>query len=827
MCSDLTGMDIANASLLDEATAGAEAMAMCFNVNKKSKAPFFVANNVHEQTLEVIKTRANALGIEVIVDDPMTYDFGSNKVTGALLQYPATDGTLQDYRNVTEAIHDNGGLVACATDLLALTVLTPPGEWGADIAFGSAQRFGVPMGNGGPHAAFLTCRKKYQRSIPGRIIGVSVDSQGNPALRMALQTREQHIRREKATSNICTAQALLANIAAHYAVYHGPEGLKDIGQRVHNLTEILRQSLVQHEFDVQDGEVFDTLKINLGNSNEADAVMARATVLGMNFRRYSPESICVSLDETVELQDLLDIGHAFTGNNVFIDEADLASPAPLSETFARTSDFLTHDIFNKYHSETEMLRYLKYLEDKDVALNTSMIALGSCTMKLNATAEMIPVTWPEFGNVHPFQPAEQLSGYEAMYRELSAQLCDITGFAGMSLQPNSGAQGEFAGLMTIASYHKANGDDDRTICLIPTAAHGTNPASAQMAGMKTVIVKCDKDGNTDMDDLRAKCEKYSDKLAAFMITYPSTHGVFEEHIKDMIDLIHQHGGQVYMDGANMNAQCGITSPGAIGADVCHLNLHKTFCIPHGGGGPGMGPIGVAEHLIPYLPSHPLAGERGPSDVTGPVNATPYGSASILPISYVYISMMGAEGIKKASEMAIVNANYMRARLADHYPVLYLNDKGACAHEFILDMRPFDKVSGIAAEDVAKRLADYGFHAPTMSFPVANTLMIEPTESEPKDELDRFCDAMIQIRKEIEEIEDGLYPKDNNVLVNAPHTLTQLTNDEWDKPYSREKAGYPVDYLRIRPKKWPTVGRVDNVYGDRNLVVRRSNDDVTF
>ncbi|ORX89094.1 glycine dehydrogenase [Basidiobolus meristosporus CBS 931.73] len=775
---------IANASLLDEGTAAGEAM----------KKTFFVDENCHPQTIEVMKTRAEGFGIN-------TFDFEAAKN-----EYPANDGIVIDYKEFTDRIHGLGGQVVCATDLLALTMLKPPGEFGADIVLGNSQRFGVPLGYGGPHAAFFACTKDNARRMPGRIVGVSKDAAGKKALRLALQTREQHIRREKATSNICTAQALLANMAAMYAVYHGPEGVKQIAQRIHNFTSIL--SAGNETF-------FDTLTIKVNGGSEG--VIKKALDNGINLRRIDEAT-------TVTRKDLEDLLTVFSADGPVPDVAVLAAEAGVSEgkpaqnfpsSLARTSKYLEHDIFNKYHSETDMLRYIHHLQSKDLSLTHSMIPLGSCTMKLNATTEMIPVTWPEFGSIHPFAPADQVEGYKIMLDELAEDLAVVTGFDEVSLQPNSGAQGEYAGLRTIKAYHESRGEGQRDVCLIPISAHGTNPASAAMAGMKVVIVNCKPNGNLDLDDLKAKAEKHKEKLAAVMVTYPSTFGVFEDGIKDLCEIIHTNGGQVYMDGANMNAQIGICSPGDIGADVCHLNLHKTFCIPHGGGGPGMGPIGVKSHLAPFLPGHPLV-KTGGDKAIGPISAAPFGSSSILPISWAYVKLMGAKGITEATHQAILNANYMRSRLENHYKVLYTNENGMCAHEFILDIRPFGETAGIEAIDVAKRLQDYGFHSPTMSWPVANTLMIEPTESESKAELDRFCDAMISIREEIRAVEEGKQPKVDNVLKNSPHPLDRLMANEWTHPYSREQAAYPKAWLKER-KFWPTVSRIDDAYGDRNLI----------
>lgn len=818
MVIDLTGLEIANASLLDEATAAAESMHMSYAVKgKETVDAFFVSEECFPQTIDVIRTRALPLGIEVIVGDHRTFDF-STRVFGAVVQYPAGDGAVYDYREFIERAHAAGAIVTVAADLLSLTMLTPPGEFGADIAVGSTQRFGVPLGYGGPHAAYIATRDAYKRQMPGRIIGVSVDSNGNPALRMALQTREQHIRREKATSNICTAQVLLAVIASMYGVYHGPVGLRGIAERIHALTAILATGLRRLGHTVIHPHFFDTLRVGVANGMDADRVMTLAAERRINLRRIDDRTVGLSLDQTVAHDDVADLLDVFNGGEEYdVSFEDLQNETVIGypEPFERTSAYMTHPIFNRHHSETEMLRYMKSLEDKDIALNFSMIPLGSCTMKLNATSEMIPVTWPEVGMIHPFAPIDQTEGYRMMFRQLEEALAEITRFAKVSLQPNAGSQGEYAGLLVIRQYHQSRGEGNRDVCLIPQSAHGTNPASAVMAGMRVVVVKTDVDGNIDMEDLRAKAQEHSANLAALMVTYPSTHGVFEESIRDVCRTIHEHGGQVYMDGANMNAQVGLTSPGEIGADVCHLNLHKTFCIPHGGGGPGMGPIGVAEHLVPFLPTHPLVVVGGNEGI-GAVSAAPYGSSSILPISWVYIFLLGSTGLTRATEVAILNANYIARRLEAHYPILYKGKNGTIAHECILDLRPLKGASGVEVEDVAKRLIDYGFHAPTVSFPVAGTLMVEPTESESKDELDRFCDAMIAIREEIREIELGIADRENNVLKNAPHTAAVVTSDEWDRPYARSKAAYPANWLRGR-KFWPTVGRVNNAAGDRHLV----------
>jgi glycine dehydrogenase len=815
MVSDLTGLEIANASMLDEGTAAAEAMTLCKRAQKRASTAnvFFVADACHPQTVDVIRTRAEPVGYEVVVGDPATYDF-AQETFGVLLQYPDTNGDIIDYADFCRRAHEAGALVVVATDLLALTLLTPPGEWGADIAVGNSQRFGVPLGYGGPHAAFMATTEAHKRLLPGRLVGVSHDSAGEPAMRLALQTREQHIRRDRATSNICTAQVLLAIMASMYAVYHGPDGLRTIAQRTRLVTLMLRDALVNLGYMVNQGEVFDTLKISGGPHNRAELIDAAAEQR-INLRSFDDGAVGVALDEAVTLEELRSLLTVFgvadpVGVEELADGIELGYPAP----FQRSSDYLTHPVFNSYHSETEMLRYITKLQSRDLSLAFSMIPLGSCTMKLNATTEMLPVTWPEFARIHPFAPLEQTVGYRKMFERLERDLAEITGFAAVSLQPNAGSQGEYAGLLVIRAYHHANGDDHRNICLIPSSAHGTNPASAVMAGMEVVVVKCDDHGNIDLDDLTAKADEYSDTLAAIMVTYPSTHGVFEEGIVQVCETIHRHGGQVYMDGANMNAQVGLTSPGAIGADVCHLNLHKTFCIPHGGGGPGMGPIGVAAHLAPYLPGHGVMADVGGDQHAGAVSAAPWGSPSILPISYAYIAMMGEEGLTDATKIAILNANYVAKRLEPYYPVLYKGANDFVAHECILDTRPLKEFA--EAEDIAKRLMDYGFHAPTMSFPVPGTLMIEPTESESKEELDRFCDAMIAIRAEIQAVADGEIDPENNPLRHAPHTAYVVTSDAWDRPYSREVAAFPAPWVKEN-KFWPAVGRIDNVYGDRNLV----------
>jgi len=814
MVSDLTGLEIANASMLDEATAAAEAMTFCQRLAKSKSSVFFVARDCHPQTIEVVKTRAEPLGIEVVVGDPRR-DLAGFDCFGVLLQYPGTHGDLIDYRAVTDAAHAQGALVVAAADLLALTLLTPPGEFGADVAVGTTQRFGVPMGFGGPHAGYFATRDEFKRTMPGRLVGVSVDSHGRPALRLAMQTREQHIRREKATSNICTAQALLAIIAGLYASYHGPEGLTAIARRVHRLTTTLAEGLRRLGYSVPTENFFDTVTVDVDTANHANVLHAQARARGINLRAAGDTRIGISLDETTTSADVQALWSLFALGKVtpgFAEiEAQTADAIP--SQLARESAFLTHPVFQLYRSETEMLRYLRRLADKDLALDRTMIPLGSCTMKLNATTEMIPVTWPEFGKLHPFAPAEQTAGYRELTQELEAMLCAITGYDAVSLQPNAGSQGEYAGLLAIRAYHASRGESQRDVCLIPSSAHGTNPASAQMANMKVVVVACDEVGNVDVDDLKAKAEQHSDKLAAIMITYPSTHGVFEERVREICEVVHAHGGQVYIDGANMNALVGLAQPGGFGGDVSHLNLHKTFCIPHGGGGPGVGPIGVKAHLAPFLPGH----KEGSLVGGGAVSAAPYGSASILPITWTYIALMGAAGLKRATEVAILNANYIATKLAPHYPILYTGPNDRVAHECIVDVRPLKDSTGISVEDIAKRLIDFGFHAPTMSFPVAGTLMIEPTESESKAELDRFIEAMVTIREEIHAVEEARSDANDNPLKHAPHTAASLTG-EWNHAYSREQAVFPRGVERDHAAKyWPPVGRVDNVYGDRNLV----------
>ncbi len=819
MVMDLTAMDIANASLLDEGTAAAEAMHMFAGLRKREKKnanTFFVDANTFPQTLDILKTRATSIGINLVIGDINTVDITDEDLYGMLYQYPAGDGSASDFRALIESAHESNVLVACAADLMSLTLLTPPGEMGADAVVGTTQRFGVPMGYGGPHAAYFATREDYKRQIPGRIIGVSQDSHGNKAYRMALQTREQHIRREKATSNICTAQVLLGVMAGMYGVYHGPEGLKNIASKMHGMAKLVEAGLLSMGFEQTNTVYFDTLKVSGGDGAGIKELAEKA---GMNFRYFDDGSIGIAVDETTNLdnvKDILDVFAASKGTENSFD-ADAAADniaVTLPDALARTSAYMEHPVFNEYHAEHEMLRYIKRLENKDLSLVHSMISLGSCTMKLNATAEMIPVTWPELGGMHPFAPIEQAAGYQEMFKDLVDWLSEITGFTDVSLQPNSGAQGEYAGLKVIKAYHESRGDHHRDVALIPSSAHGTNPASAVMAGMKVVITQCDEKGNIDIADLKEKAEQYKDNLASLLVTYPSTHGVFEEGIKEICQIIHDNGGQVYMDGANMNAQVGLTSPGIIGADVCHLNLHKTFCIPHGGGGPGMGPIGVAEHLAPFLPGSPVIDMGGSQAITA-ISAAPWGSASILTISYAYIAMMGPDGLTNATKMAILNANYIKSRLETGFPILYTGTNGRCAHEMIVDCRAF-KEYHVEAEDIAKRLMDYGYHAPTLSFPVAGTLMIEPTESETKVELDRFCDTLLQIRAEIQEVADGKAEEGNNVLNNAPHTANVVVSDSWEYPYSREKAAYPLEGLRTN-KFWPAVGRIDSAFGDRHLV----------
>ncbi|MDX2097694.1 MAG: aminomethyl-transferring glycine dehydrogenase [Leptolyngbyaceae cyanobacterium bins.59] len=813
MVMDLTGLEIANASLLDEGTAAAEAMTMSYGLTKTHSKTFWVSEACLPQTIEVIRTRAIPLGINVIVGDHRTFQF-EESVFGVLLQYPTGDGVIFDYQDFINRAHAAGALVTVAADLLSLTLLKPPGEFGADIAVGTTQRFGVPLGYGGPHAAYFATRETYKRQLPGRLVGVSKDVHGHVALRLALQTREQHIRRDKATSNICTAQVLLAVIASMYAVYHGPQGLTQIGARVHHQTTLLAAGLKQLGYSVGPDAFFDTLTVSLPKGN-ATEILSRAVARGINLRQIGEGAIGLSLDETTSEQDLVNLLEVFAEGSLTFKLESLQATSPVPDALKRTSPFLTHPVFNTYHSETELLRYIHRLQAKDLSLTTAMIPLGSCTMKLNATSEMIPITWPEFGQIHPFAPLEQTRGYQILFKNLETWLSEITGFAGISLQPNAGSQGEYAGLLVIRQYHESRGESHRTVCLIPQSAHGTNPASAVMAGMQVIPVACDDQGNIDVSDLKAKAEAHQHNLSALMVTYPSTHGVFEEAIQEICAIVHQYGGQVYMDGANMNAQVGLCRPGDIGADVCHLNLHKTFCIPHGGGGPGMGPIGVQSHLVPFLPGHSLV-KVGGEKAVGAVSAAPWGSGSILPISWMYIALMGPDGLTRATEVAILNANYIAKRLEGHYSVLYKGQNGWVAHECILDLRQFKKTAGIEVDDIAKRLIDYGFHPPTVSWPVPGTIMVEPTESESKQELDRFCDALIAIREEIRAIESGQVDPQDNLLKRAPHTPADLMADEWNHPYSRTQAAYPTLWTREN-KFWPAVGRIDNAYGDRNLV----------
>jgi glycine dehydrogenase len=817
MIMDLTGMDLANASMLDEGTAAAEAMTLLQRVNKKNRSNvFLVAEDCHPQTIAVVETRAEVLDIEVLVGDPAEL-VGSTEAFGLLLQYPGTYGHLEDISPLIEQAHQAKTLVATAADLMALLLVKSPGALGADVVVGNSQRFGVPMGFGGPHAAFFATREAYKRSTPGRIIGVSIDRRGNQALRMAMQTREQHIRREKATSNICTAQALLAIMAVFYAMYHGPDRLRRIAMRIQRLACILVKGMADAGFRADNDTFFDTLTYTVGERQ--GEIVQRALDRGMNLRVIGEDRLGISLDETTTGNDIEALWEVFSGDGTLPEaesvDDEVKENAGIPDPLLRPIDYLQHPLFNDYHSETEMLRYMRYLEDKDIALNRAMIPLGSCTMKLNATTEMLPVTWPEFAGLHPFAPADQTRGYQAMLDELDHMLLECTGYDAVSMQPNAGSQGEYAGLLAIRRYHDSRGDHQRNVCLIPSSAHGTNPASAALAGMKVVIVECDQQGNVDMADLRSKAERHTEDLSCIMVTYPSTHGVFEESITELCELVHQHGGQVYVDGANLNALVGISAPGKFGADVSHLNLHKTFCIPHGGGGPGMGPIGVGAHLQPFLPSHPVSPVPGLDRNNDTISSAPYGSASILPISWAYIALMGGEGLELATKVAILNANYVAHRLKDHYPILYTGTSGNVAHECIVDIRPIKEISGVTEEDIAKRLIDYGFHAPTMSFPVAGTLMVEPTESESLAELDRFCDALIAIRKEIQQVQEGTLDAKDNPLVNAPHTLADVAATAWEHPYDREQAAYPVDSLR-RYKYWSPVNRVDNVYGDRHL-----------
>jgi len=826
MVSDLTSLPVANASLLDEGTAAAEAMAMTLAVTKHEGTPVYLVDAAcHPQTIAVVRTRAEARGVEVVVQNPEDFVFGKTTtatttgdgiVVGCLLQYPATDGAVRDYRDVCEKAHAEGAIVTVATDLLALVLLTPPGEWGADVAVGNSQRFGVPLGYGGPHAAFFATKDSYKRHIPGRIIGVSRDADGKPALRMALQTREQHIRRDKATSNVCTAQVLLAVMASMYAVYHGPEGIHRIATRVHRQAMLLADALRQLGLEIVHEHFFDTVAVTVGA--QQSLVIDAAAARGINLRALGTDRVAIALDETVTSKDISDIVGCFAADRVapaLPAERGEAAEVAIPDALRRSSGYLTHPVFHRHRSETEMLRYMRRLEAKDLSLTSAMIPLGSCTMKLNATTEMMPVSWPEFGGIHPFAPRAQTAGYLEMFRRLEEDLCEITGFSAVSLQPNAGSQGEYAGLLTIRAYHRARGEGGRDVCLIPISAHGTNPASAVMAGMSVVVVRTDERGNIDLADLRDKAAANASRLAAIMVTYPSTHGVFEGSIKEICEIVHSHGGQVYMDGANMNAQVGLCRPGDIGADVCHLNLHKTFCIPHGGGGPGMGPIGVAAHLAEFLPDHPVVA-LGHAKSAGTISAAPWGSPSILPISWIYIRLMGADGLTQATKVAILAANYIAKRLAGQYELLYAGAHGLIGHECILDTRPFKQSAGVDVEDIAKRLIDYGFHPPTVSFPVPGTLMVEPTESEPKEELDRFVDALLAIREEIREIESGVASRESNVLRGAPHTLEQVVADNWNRPYSRERAAFPVPGLRDH-KVWPTVARIDNAFGDRNLV----------
>jgi len=819
MVMDLTGMELANASLLDEATAAAEAMAMSHRLSKGKSNVFFVDKVCHPQTIEVVKTRARPLEIEVVVGDP-TLDLEQD-IFGALIQYPGSCGAVRDLAPLIARIHEKGGLATVSADILALVMLKTPGEMGADIVIGNTQRFGVPMGYGGPHAAYFATREEFKRQMPGRIIGVSVDSEGNRALRMAMQTREQHIRREKATSNICTAQVLLAMLAVLYAIYHGPDGLRRIAERVHRLTVIMAEGLRRLGYEILRDSFFDTVTLHVPGNARRLAAAARA--VRINLRVVDADHLGITFDETTQRKNLEALWRVFSSKAdelLDIDVLDQEVKDCIPDGLCRTSEFLTHPTFELYHSETEMLRYLRWLSAKDIALDRAMIPLGSCTMKLNATTEMVPVTWRHFTHMHPFAPLDQTQGYQQMFEELERMLCTITGFSAVSLQPNAGSQGEYAGLLVIRKYHESRGETHRNVCLIPASAHGTNPASANMAGMRVVVVKSDGHGNIDVDDLKAKAAEHSANLAALMVTYPSTHGVYEESIVDICKIIHANGGQVYMDGANLNALVGISRPGRIGADVMHMNLHKTFAIPHGGGGPGMGPIGVMSHLAPFLPDHPMVEGVNPAarggDTVGAVSAAPWGSASILPISWTYIRLLGDEGLRRATQVAVLNANYIAKRLSDHYPILYTGKNGLVAHECIVDFRPLKESSGITVEDVAKRLVDYGFHAPTMSFPVPDTLMIEPTESEAKRELDRLCDALIAIRREIADVESGKADKENNLLRNAPHTHHLLLQGDWSHPYSKEEAYFPLHTLR-EDKYWPPVGRVDNVYGDRHLI----------
>ncbi len=817
MVADLTALPLSNGSLLDEATAAAEAMSMCRSLSSSTGNTFFVAADCHPQILAVLETRAKPLNISLKVGDPHTVEFPRDDLFGLMLSYPSSDGNITSYTALVERAHESGALVAVSTDLLALTLLKPPGEWGADIAIGSSQRFGVPLGYGGPHAAFLSTKEAFKRSIPGRVVGVSKDATGRKAYRLALQTREQHIRRDRATSNICTAQVLLANMASMYAVYHGPEGLQTIAQRINHLTNLLAEGLRHLGCALTSSTFFDTIRIRSSQLPPAQ-VRANAQQRSFNLRHYEDGTLGISLDETTTEEDVQSLLRIFTEEESWpftLEQLKGQLPEPIPSAFRRQSKFLTHSVFHQYHSEHELLRYIHRLQSKDLSLVHSMIPLGSCTMKLNATTEMIPVSWPGFSSLHPFIPLEQAHGYHTLFQQLETWLAEITGFTGVSLQPNAGSQGEYAGLMVIRAYHDQRGEIPRDICLIPVSAHGTNPASAVIAGMKVVPVACDERGNIDIHDLKAKAEQHRKQLAALMITYPSTHGVFEESIRDVCMIVHENGGQVYMDGANMNAMVGLVRPGDIGADVCHLNLHKTFCIPHGGGGPGLGPIAVAPHLEPFLPGHPFMRAKGKQEM-GAIAASPYGSPNILPISWAFIKLMGGEGLTKATQVAILHANYMAKRLEKHFSVLYTGENGLSAHEFILDLRPFKKSADVEVEDVAKRLMDFGFHAPTISWPVPGTMMIEPTESESKAELDRYCEALILIRQEIGEIEEGRWPRDNNPLKHAPHTMEVVSQSDWPHPYSREQAAFPAPWLR-QYKFWPTVSRIDSAYGDRNLI----------
>jgi glycine dehydrogenase len=818
--TDLTGLPLANASLLDEATAAAEAMAMCLAISRSSdheRTEFFASQDCHPQTLSVMQTRAEPLGMTLRIGKIDAIDFSNPQLAGILLQYPATDGHVGDYSALVAQAHAAGVLVVVATDLLALTLLRPPGEFGADIAVGSTQRFGVPLGFGGPHAAFLATAESFKRQVPGRIVGLSKDVTGKPASRLSLQTREQHIRREKATSNICTAQVLLAIMASMYAVYHGPEGLRKIAERVHGLAMVLAAGLRKLGFDVPAESYFDTILVR-PTKVQAEAILVRANEAGYNLRQHEDHSIGIALDEVSTEDEIRRLLEIFAGHNRLpfqIQDLSRTVTTSFPANLTRTGKYLTHEVFNRYHSEHEMLRYIHRLGAKDLSLVHSMIPLGSCTMKLNATSEMLPVTWPEFSRLHPFAPVEQTKGYQELFHQLEAWLAEITGLSAVTLQPNAGSQGEYTGLMVIRAYHRSQGEGHRDVCLIPLSAHGTNPATASMVGMTVVTVACDRQGNVDLTDLEAKATQHRDRLSALMLTYPSTHGVFEADVRRICQIIHTHGGQVYMDGANLNAQVGLCRPGDIGADICHLNLHKTFCIPHGGGGPGMGPVVAARHLAPFLPGHPVMHLGGQNSI-GAVSAAPYGSPSIVTISWVYIALMGRDGLTKATQVAILSANYMAKRLEKYYPVLYTGTSGFVAHEFILDLRPFKETTGVEAMDVAKRLMDYGFHAPTVSFPVAGTLMIEPTESETRAELDRFCEALISIHAEIQDIAEGRQPRTNNLLKNAPHTAQVVTADEWSRPYSRERAAFPAPWVRDH-KFWPSVSRIDEAFGDRNLI----------